>query len=84
MPRVWEKIVERLQEAERHSTPTKRMLMRWALAKGREHSDLVLRHGPSQKATLGYKLAHRLVLRYITLENNNCRVQLDFFDLFLQ
>ena len=64
VPRVYEKIVERLQEAERSSSPAKQMLMRWALDKGREHSELVLKHGPSQKGTLGYKLAHRLVLRY--------------------
>ena len=63
VPRVWEKIVERLQEAERNSTPTKRKLMRWALAKGRENSDLLLQHGSSHKATFGYKLAHRLILR---------------------
>ena len=65
VPRVWEKIVERLQEAERNSSPAKQMLMRWALAKGREHSELVLKHGPSQKGSLGYKLANRLVLRYV-------------------
>ena len=64
VPRVYEKIVERLQEAERSSSPAKQMLMRWALAKGREHSELVLKHGPSQKGSLGYKLAHRLILRY--------------------
>lgn len=65
VPRVWEKIVERLQEAERNSTPTKRKLMRWALAKGRENSDLLLQHGSSHKATFGYKLAHRLILSKI-------------------
>ena len=71
MPRVWDKIVERLQEGERNAAPAKRMLMRWALARGAQHSDLVLQHGPSCKASLGYQLAHRLVLRFRT---NACSV----------
>ena len=66
VPRVWEKIAEKMQQVGRSNTGLKKAVGNWAKAAATEHHTLV-REGkikPDQ-ASLSYKLARKLVLRYI-------------------
>lgn len=62
VPRFFEKLHARINEAMKSSPPLKRRLMKWALAVGREHSRLLLakRHVPAT-LKLRHALADRLV-----------------------
>ena len=65
VPRIWEKFLERLMEAEHKASWSKKALLRWAKARTAEHYDGVLKHGRGHKPGLGYKIAQRLVIRYL-------------------
>ncbi len=63
VPRIWEKIVEKLVESERKNTGAKKILLDWAKAQAAEHKDNCIKYGPDHKPSMSYKLAHKLVLR---------------------
>ena len=62
VPRIYEKFMERILEAEHKASWSKRALLRWARARTAEHYDGVIKYGRGHKPGLGYKLAQRLVI----------------------
>ena len=66
VPRVYEKIAEKMQEVGRSNKGIKKALGNWAKAAATEHNTLVregkLKH---DQGSLSYKLAHKLVLSQI-------------------
>ena len=66
VPRVWEKIAEKMQQVGRSNTGLKKAVGNWAKAAATEHHTLV-REGkinPDQ-ASLSYILARKLIWRYV-------------------
>lgn len=61
VPRVWEKMEEKLKEMGRASTGLKKTIADWAKSKGSEHCQL-LQFGESGGTPWGYGLAHAVVL----------------------
>eukprot|EP01041_Mallomonas_annulata_P003978 gene3978-7922_t len=64
VPRVWEKIQEKMMQLGRESTGLKKSLVTWAKAKGMEHSRLN-QYGEGGGAPCGYGCANSVVLRNI-------------------
>ena len=65
VPRVWEKIAEKMQSAGKSSKGLKKVLGDWAKSVSTEHHTLV-REGkikPNQEK-LTYRIAQKLILRY--------------------
>jgi long-subunit acyl-CoA synthetase (AMP-forming) len=62
VPRVWEKVQERLQEVARQSNPLKRTVANWAKSIAAEQHQAV-REGRRKAESISYKLAKNLVLR---------------------
>lgn len=62
---MWEKITEKLLEAESKQGWAKKTLFDWAKSKGTEHTNALVANGPEHQPGLGYKIAHKLVLRYV-------------------
>ena len=86
VPRVWEKMQTRLEEGIAAAPPLRLKLLRWAQGRAREH----VRTG---KTSLGYRLAHKIILSklHARLGFDRCRLcltgaavitrgTLDFFD----
>ncbi len=65
VPRVWEKMQEKMQEVGRKNTGVKKALADWAKAKATEHNRAIRTKGLSHRPSLGYKIARKLVLRYV-------------------
>ena len=63
VPRIWEKFLERLMEAEHKASWSKKALLRWAKARTAEYYDEVLKHGRGHKPGLSFLIAQRLVIR---------------------
>ena len=65
VPRVWEKIKERMEDAERESGLVKRVLVQWAKNAALNRQNLILegKIGNQDPGSLNYKIAHKLVLR---------------------
>ena len=61
VPRVWEKIYEKMQEVARSTTGVKRALAQWAKAKGLEKNRRQ-QYGCGGGAPVGFGCAHALVL----------------------
>jgi hypothetical protein len=62
---VFEKVTEKLLEAESKQSWAKKTLFDWAKSKATEHNDNLIKYGPEHSPGLGYKIADKLVLRYI-------------------
>ena len=62
VPRVYEKIKERMQEVGRQNTGLKKSLAEWAKAAATERRE-ALRRGVD-KESVSYRLAKKLILRY--------------------
>ena len=62
VPRVWEKMMEKMQKAARQNGPVKRAVADWAKAAAARHHEAV-RAGTSSGESLSYKLAKKLVFR---------------------
>ena len=65
VPRVWEKIKDKMQEAGRQAGPIQKAVVQWAknAATYRQHEILAGRMLHSDPGSLNYRLAHKLVLR---------------------
>ena len=65
VPRVWEKIREKMEEAGSKSGPVKRALVQWAKNAAYKRQNLILEGKISHqdKGSLNYQLSHKLVLR---------------------
>ena len=66
VPRVWEKIAEKMQSAGKSSKGLKKVLGDWAKSVATEHHTLV-REGkikPNQEK-MSFRIARKLILRYI-------------------
>lgn len=61
VPRVWEKMEEKLKEIGKSSTGMKKSIADWAKAKGSEHCEMA-QYGNSGSTPWGYSLANALVL----------------------
>lgn len=64
VPRVWEKMEEKLKEIGKSSTGLKKTMANWAKGKGTEHCQMA-QFGNSGSTPWGYGLAHTLVLSKI-------------------
>ena len=66
VPRVWDKLAEALQQAERSNKGLKKKLVDWAKAEATEHHKMV-REGRAKvdEGNWTYKLAQKLVLRLV-------------------
>ena len=64
VPRVWEKMEEKLKEIGKSSTGLKKTMADWAKGKGTEHCQMA-QFGNSGSTPWGYGLAHTLVLSKI-------------------
>ena len=66
VPRVWEKIKDKMVEAESKASPIKKALIRWAKSAALEHHQKYITgkipYG-IQYGSIKYKLAYKLVLR---------------------
>ena len=69
VPRVWEKMKDKMQEAGSQSGPIKKAVVQWAknAATHRQHEILAGRMKHSDAGSLNYRLAHKLVLRYVAV-----------------
>ena len=65
VPRVWEKIKERMEEAESKASPLKKVIMQWAKNAALHRQKLILegKANHTDKGSLNYQLANKLVLR---------------------
>jgi len=61
VPRVWEKMYEKITEIGRRTTGVKKMVATWAKAKGLEYN-MKRMNGVENAETLGFKIANKLVL----------------------
>ncbi|MEW5980307.1 MAG: long-chain fatty acid--CoA ligase [Acidobacteriota bacterium] len=62
VPRLFEKMYGRIQEAIRSSSPLKQRLTRWAIRTGRKHAEYLLKHElPPAGLRLRHHVAERLV-----------------------
>ena len=68
VPRVWEKIKEKMVEVEAQASPVKKAVLRWAKAAASEHHQQVMsgkvEYGV-ENGSLKYRIAHKLVLSKI-------------------
>ena len=66
VPRVWEKVKDKMVEAESKASPVKKALIRWAKAAALEHHQKYISgqipYG-ADNGSLKYRLANKLVLR---------------------
>ena len=66
VPRVWEKIKDKMVEAEAKASPIKKALIRWAKSAALEHHQKYITgqipYG-NENGSFKFKLANRLVLR---------------------
>jgi long-subunit acyl-CoA synthetase (AMP-forming) len=65
VPRVFEKIAEKMIEAESKQSWAKLTLLNWAKSKATEHNNNLIAYGHEHPSGLGYKIAHKLILGYI-------------------
>lgn len=74
VPRVWEKIYERMLEVGRHNKGLKRQIGSWAKKTGLEHNLNIL-NGGADRATLKYKIANTIVFQKVktALGLNKCQ-----------
>ena len=65
VPRVWEKIKDKMQEAGSKAGPVQKAVVQWAknAATHRQQEILAGRMTHDDPGNLNYKLAHKLVLR---------------------
>ncbi len=63
VPRVWEKMQEKMQEAARKNSPVKRAVANWAKAQATRHHEAV-RRGVDDNS-LGYRIAKKLVFNKV-------------------
>lgn len=75
VPRVWEKIAEKMRAAGKQVTGVKKRLVVWSKDKGTQKSNLA-QYGQSGGAPCGYGCAHKLVLSKIkeTLGLSECKL----------
>jgi len=64
VPRVWEKMYEKITEIGRSTTGLKKMIATWAKGKGMEHN-MKKMNGAGNYETLSFKIANKLVLSKI-------------------
>ena len=69
VPRVWEKIKDKMEEAGSQSGIIKRAIVRWAKNAALHRQNLILagKITHQDKGNLNYQLAHKLVLRLVLL-----------------
>ena len=69
VPRVWEKIKDKMEEAGSQSGILKRAIVRWAKNAALHRQNLILagKITHQDKGNLNYRLAHKLVLRLVLL-----------------
>ena len=69
VPRVWEKIKDKMEEAGSQSGIIKRAIVRWAKNAALHRQNLILagKITHQDKGSLNYRLAHKLVLRLVIL-----------------
>ena len=74
VPRVWEKIAEKMWAIGKSTTGLKKVIATWAKAKGAQKNDMA-QFGASGGAPCGYGLAHKLVLSKVqdALGLDQCR-----------
>ena len=67
VPRVWEKIKDKMEEAGSQSGIIKRAIVRWAKNAALHRQNLILAGEITHqdKGNLNYRLAHKLVLRLV-------------------
>ena len=65
VPRVWEKMKDKMEEAGGQSGPIKKALVKWAKNAALNRQNLILegKIGHSERGSLNYRLAYKLVLR---------------------
>ncbi|ODN00703.1 Long-chain-fatty-acid--CoA ligase ACSBG2 [Orchesella cincta] len=64
VPRVWEKMYEKMQDIGRSTTGVKKMIATWAKAKGLDYN-IKRMNGVENPETLGFKIANKLILSKI-------------------
>ena len=64
VPRVWEKMYEKMQEIGRSTTGVKKTIATWAKAKGLEYN-MKRMNGVERAESVGFKLANKLILTKI-------------------
>ena len=69
VPRVWEKIKEKMEEAGSQSGLVKRLIVKWAKNAALNRQNLILagKLTHKDKGSLNYQLAYKLVLGYVFL-----------------
>ena len=78
VPRVWEKIAEKMQQIGRSNTGIKKAVGNWAKAAATKHHTLV-REGKIKhdQASLSYILARILIFRYVFQFFQDLELQID-------
>ena len=71
VPRVWEKMKDKMEEAGSKASPIQKAVIKWAKTQAtyRQHEILAGRMKHSDPGNLSYRLAHKLVLRYANRTN---------------
>ena len=64
VPRVWEKMYEKMQEIGRSTTGVKKTIATWAKAKGLEYN-MKRMNGSARPESVGFRLANKLILTKI-------------------
>ena len=71
VPRVWEKMKEKMEDAGSRSGVIKKALVQWAKNAALNHQNLILegKITHNDKGSLNYRLARKLVLRYVWIND---------------
>ena len=64
VPRVWEKIEERMKEVGKNNQGVKKMVANWAKGEGTKHHEILMR-GENHRWDVGYRLARRIVFNKV-------------------
>ena len=82
VPRVWEKIAEKIQETGKSNKGLKKIIEDWAKSAATKHHTMV-REGkinPNQ-AHWSYRMAQKLIFRYIFFSYHKLRVNLHYTNI---